>query len=224
MTLIVLPKTLVAHTDAVATDVMANFNALASKINGELDAENLAASIRQALHEAGDIKASGRAAAPTGWLMCEGQAISRATFAALFAAISTAYGAGDGVTTFNVPDLRGRVPVGVDGAAGRLSANDARGQSGGQEMLRAHAHQIAFNTSNESTAHAHTMPYFETTRHEGSGFAYTTLAPGGTASATNFNDRPHLHAAVGGTGVVGQGAQDERQMPPFQVVNYMIKT
>lgn len=70
---------------------------------------------------------------PTGWLLCDGSAISRTTFATLFAAIGTTFGAGNGTTTFNVPDLRGRVPVGVDGAAGRLSANDALGQSGGEE-------------------------------------------------------------------------------------------
>lgn len=50
--------------------------------------------------------------APTGWLLCQGQAISRTAYAALFALIGTTYGAGNGTTTFNLPDLRGRVPVG----------------------------------------------------------------------------------------------------------------
>ena len=49
----------------------------------------------------------------TGWLICEGQAESRTTFADLFAKIGTKYGAGDGSTTFNVPDMRGVSPVGV---------------------------------------------------------------------------------------------------------------
>lgn len=50
--------------------------------------------------------------APTGWLLCDGSAVSRSTYAALFAVIGTNYGAGDGSTTFNVPDVRGRVPTG----------------------------------------------------------------------------------------------------------------
>jgi len=45
---------------------------------------------------------------PVGWLMCDGRAVSRATFSSLFASIGTAYGVGDGSTTFNLPDFRGR--------------------------------------------------------------------------------------------------------------------
>lgn len=63
--------------------------------------------------------------APSGWLMAYGQAVSRTTYAALFAAIGTAHGVGDGTTTFNLPDLRGRVAGGKDDmggtAANRLS-------------------------------------------------------------------------------------------------------
>ena len=62
---------------------------------------------------------------PTGWLFAAGQAVSRVTYAAAFAALGTAYGAGDGSTTFNLPDLRGRVVAGrdnMDGTdAGRLN-------------------------------------------------------------------------------------------------------
>lgn len=65
------------------------------------------------------------ASAPAGFLLCYGQAISRTDYAALFAAIGTAHGVGDGSTTFNVPDRRGRVAAGKDDmggvAAGRLT-------------------------------------------------------------------------------------------------------
>ena len=54
------------------------------------------------------------AAAPTGWLLCQGQAVSRTTYAQLFSVIGTTYGSGDGSTTFNLPDMRGRVAVGSD--------------------------------------------------------------------------------------------------------------
>lgn len=56
--------------------------------------------------------------APSGWLLCDGSAVSRTTYADLFTAIGTSYGVGDGSTTFNLPDLRGRVPVGVGQGSG----------------------------------------------------------------------------------------------------------
>ena len=55
----------------------------------------------------GTINAFGGSVAPDGWLMCQGQAVSRTTYADLFAVVGTAFGAGDGSTTFNIPDLRG---------------------------------------------------------------------------------------------------------------------
>lgn len=69
-------------------------------------------SITQYSEPAGVIKAYGGSSAPTGYLLCDGSAVSRTTYAALFTAISTNFGTGDGSTTFNVPDLRGRAPIG----------------------------------------------------------------------------------------------------------------
>ena len=66
-----------------------------------------------ALIPAGSIIMYGAAAAPGGWYLCEGGAISRSTYAALFSAIGTTYGVGDGSTTFNVPDFRDRAPYGA---------------------------------------------------------------------------------------------------------------
>lgn len=60
---------------------------------------------------------------PSGWLLCYGQAVSRTTYAALFAALGTAYGAGDGSTTFNLPDKRGRISVGLDNMGGSAANN-----------------------------------------------------------------------------------------------------
>lgn len=68
-------------------------------------------------------------AAPTGYLACNGAAVSRATYAALFAVIGTTYGAGDLVTTFNLPDLRGRAAVGI----GTGDATDATAWTLGQK-------------------------------------------------------------------------------------------
>lgn len=60
--------------------------------------------------------------APTDWLICDGSAVSRETFSSLFAVIGTTYGAGDGTSTFNLPDMRDRVPVGA-GASYALNAS-----------------------------------------------------------------------------------------------------
>jgi microcystin-dependent protein len=82
----------------------------------------------------GTIVGSARATMPTAyWLLCDGAAVSRTTYAALFTEIGTSWGAGNGTSTFNVPDGRGRCLVGADLTANRLSRNDALGQSGGEQ-------------------------------------------------------------------------------------------
>jgi len=65
---------------------------------------------------AGTIMGWGGSTAPEQWIICDGTAVSRSTYSALYAAIGTTYGVGDGSTTFNLPDLRGRVPVGSQSA------------------------------------------------------------------------------------------------------------
>jgi len=65
--------------------------------------------------EVGAIKPWTKTTAPDGYLLCDGSAVSRTTYADLFAVISTTYGVGDGSTTFNVPQLQGKMPQGYDG-------------------------------------------------------------------------------------------------------------
>lgn len=79
----------------------------------------------------GTIEAFGGGTVPSGWLLCDGSTANRSTYSALFAAIGTAHGSGDGSTTFHLPDLRGRFLRGADnmgtGAAGRDA--DAAGRT-----------------------------------------------------------------------------------------------
>lgn len=102
----------------------------------------------------------GGVTAPTKWLLCYGQAISRTTYSALFTAIGTTWGAGNGTTTFNVPDLRGRVTAGQDDMGG-TSANrltttyggpngDTLGATGGSEF-----HSL---TGAQNGPHQHQIP------------------------------------------------------------------
>lgn len=88
----------------------------------------------------GQIIMTGRASVPTGWLECNGAAVSRTTYASLFTAISTTWGVGDGSTTFNLPDMRGYFPRGYD---------NGRGIDTGRVL--------ASNQTDEFEAHTHTI-------------------------------------------------------------------
>lgn len=83
--------------------------------------------------------------APTGWLVCNGQAVSRTTYSNLFAAIGTTFGAGDGVNTFNLPDLRGEFIRGWDDARG-IDAGRTFGSYQADE-LKSHSHTISQGNS-----------------------------------------------------------------------------
>lgn len=153
----------------------------------------------------GDLKFTARATALPGWLICNGSNVLRATYPDLFDAIGTAYGAGDGSTTFGLPDLRGRVPVGVDGGAGRLTANGALGNSGGEEQ---HILSVA-----EMPRHNHSTfegAFVEQVSSGGFAFLQTT----GTYQITTQT----------GTNFTGSSNPPHNNMQPFQVGNWMVKT
>jgi microcystin-dependent protein len=135
--------------------------------------------------------------APSGWLLCYGQAVSRTTYASLFSAISTTYGTGDGSTTFNVPDCRGRVSAGKDDMGG-TSANrltdqtdglngDTLGDTGGTET-QAYTQQGTFTSATPSS---------------------NTTADGfDGGSSVTAGDSSHTHATtISGTTVAGNNVQ-----------------
>ena len=96
----------------------------------------------------GVINPFGGASAPEGWLLCQGQAVSRTDYADLFAVIGTAYGSGDGNTTFNVPDMRGKVPVGFNSSETEF---DNLGETGGEKT-----HTLSIT---EMPSHSHSYAY-----------------------------------------------------------------
>jgi microcystin-dependent protein len=95
--------------------------------------------------------------APDGALLCFGQAVSRTTYAALFAVISTTYGTGDGTTTFNLPDARGRVCAGKDDMGGSAASRLTSGGSGvnGASLGAVGGAQTHTLTTTEMPAHTH---------------------------------------------------------------------
>ena len=108
----------------------------------------------------GDIKLSAAAVPAAGWLLCNGQAVSRSTFAALYAALggtTSPWGQGDGSTTFNVPDLRSRDAIGAGQGSGLT--NRALGTSGGAEGTTLTDVQSGVNpngaTGNDNATHTH---------------------------------------------------------------------
>lgn len=139
--------------------------------------------------------------APSGWLECYGQNVSRTTYANLFAAIGTVFGVGNGSTTFTLPDLRGRVIAGWDFMGG-VSANrltgipgsvngDTFGATGGEE-----GHAL---TSAENGPHTHTGGV------NGTFFTGSdTSKPGGTAGATGSSGSGTAHNTVQPT-MIGLG-------------------
>lgn len=157
--------------------------------------------------------------APAGWLLCFGQPVSRTAYAALFAAIGTVYGAGDGTETFNLPDLRGRVVAGKDDMGG-TSANRLTNQQGGVDgdtlgaVGGAESHTL---TTTEMPAHRHHDGYSNGSSSSGGLYGSTIT---GSASDMSFNGSGTAHPNTSTSG--GSGAHNNVQ--PTIVLNYLIKT
>lgn len=149
----------------------------------------------------GTILMNAAATAPTGWLLCYGQAVSRSTYANLFTALSTTYGVGDGSTTFNLPDLRGRAVAGMDnmgGSSANRVTNVAADSVGG--VMGTETHTL---TTSEMPSHS----------HYASGSGGSTYAEG-TGSFSTLNG---LTTAPEG------GGQAHNNMQPTMFMHFIIK-
>ena len=165
---------------------------------------------------AGIIHAYAGSTAPDGYLMCDGSAVSRTTYAALFAAIGTTYGAGNGSTTFNLPDLQGRFPLGA-GAGDGLTARTV-GQKDGEE-----GHAI---TIEEMPSHRHVPSaggeYFVTADESSANNTRVSYSSNGNRWVNGLTSESHFHHRTS-TDTVGSGAA-HNNMPPYTVVSYIIST
>lgn len=177
----------------------------------------------------GDIKATGRSTAPPGWLICDGSAISRIDYADLFASISTTYGTGDNSTTFNIPNLKGRVPVGAD------SSQDSFKQLG-----------IVGGTTDVNLSHYHDLgphvhQYMMTLRSDVGNLngnlilgqtGYGNWKTGIRGTGSDLLDEmsghtTHVQGTTPTTGALRNSAPLDlskvTNLQPYQVVNYIIK-
>ena len=94
---------------------------------------------------------------PSGYLKCNGQAVSRTTYAALFAVIGETWGEGDGTTTFNVPEMRGEFVRGLDDGRGVDSGRNIKDHQGDQN--RQHSHSTSVTSTVNDPGHIHQVQY-----------------------------------------------------------------
>jgi microcystin-dependent protein len=180
----------------------------------------------------GDLKPWVAPALPTdGWLLADGSAVSRTTYADLFGVIGTTWGAGDGANTFALPDLRGRVLLGA-GAGSGLTVRRL-GQTGGAETsaiaatnLPAHIHPISdpghsHGVTDPGHNHAALVAASNVTAGGGAGGA----AAGSTGSAvTGITGTQTASTGINSTDANTGGGSPLPILPPFAVVNWIIKT
>jgi microcystin-dependent protein len=148
---------------------------------------------------------------PTGYLFCDGSAVLRSTYAVLFTAIGTTHGAGDGSTTFNLPDYRGRMLVGVGthGDVNALAKNDGKAI---QYRRPAHSHDV----QDPGHRHAGHNPQYQ-----------SSYAAGGPLPASPHEQQADPLAtsiAVTNITVGADPANDVRNSAAFSVVNWIIAT
>lgn len=148
---------------------------------------------------AGVISLFGGSTPPSGWLFCDGSAVSRNTYSELFSAIGTTYGAGDGTATFNLPDFKGRVAAGLDLTQSEF---DTLGEMGG-----AKTHTL---TQAEMPAHTHTIKGYSGV--DDLNFTGLNGAFAASDAVTPFDQQT---ASVGGGGA-------HNNLQPYTTVNYII--
>lgn len=161
-----------------------------------LDLKALLTKMLQTSSVVGEIKAYAGATVPNGWLECDGSAISRIDYPLLFDAIGTLWGVGDGSTTFNLPNLVGKVPVGYDSSQTEFNAI---GKSGGTKTVTLALSQIP--------SHIHAISNWVQLKVYATGTGkYAAGYQAGTSTGT--------------TSAGGGGAHNNLQ--PYAVVKYII--
>lgn len=150
----------------------------------------------------GEVKLFAGNFAPRGWALCQGQLLPINNNSALFSIVGTMYG-GDGRTTFALPDLRGRVPIGVGNGPGL--SNYQVGQKGGQEMTTLNSLEVP--------SMSYQVPGYQTDV-EGSGDDVKT----GSRSVLTVGNQPNTSVNTRNSG----GSQSHNNMQPYTGMNYII--
>lgn len=162
------------------------------------------------------------ASPPTGYLSCNGTAVSRTTYSALFAVLGTTFGSGDGSTTFNLPDYRDRMPI---GAGTTYSAADTGGSK--DAIVVSHSHGLSAATTSTTTSLTGTL--YAGKPNGASGIVSGVFGQGGggdgnqaTGAAYTINAN-HNHTLSGNTDSAGTSGTDAN-LPPYIGIYFIIKT
>jgi microcystin-dependent protein len=146
------------------------------------------------------------ASAPSGYLVCDGSAVSRTTYSALFAVVGTTFGSGDGSTTFNVPNYTGRMPYGA-----------TIGTTGGSADAIVVSHTHTASSSVSDPGHSHPINVIQ----GGLGGQDSPLrAQAGSQSTSSATTGITVATSITATGSSGTGAN----LPPYLGINFIIKT
>jgi len=148
----------------------------------------------------------------TGYLLCDGSAVSRTTYASLFAITSTQFGVGDGATTFNLPDLQAHFARGAP-------SSTSCGDTGGADTVALSEAQLASHTHTASVTdggHTHTFVTNAFQLHGGSGANYV----GGSSSSTTNSATTGISVSNSSTG----SGTAHQNMPTYLEILYIIKT
>jgi microcystin-dependent protein len=148
--------------------------------------------------------------APSGYLLCDGTAVSRSTYAALYAVVGDTFGAGDGSTTFNLPDYRDRMPV---GAGTTYSAADTGGSA--DAIVVSHTHTATSSVTDPG--HAHSLPY---NRAGGSSNGTVNSDNGGSQNTGTATTGITVSTSLSTEGSSGTNAN----LPPYLGIYFIIKT
>ncbi|MBW7968509.1 tail fiber protein [Bradyrhizobium sp. BR 10289] len=163
----------------------------------------------------GEIRLFGFPRVPDGWFACNGQAMSIAQYSTLYAVIGTIYG-GDGVNTFNLPDLRGRAAIGQGQGLGL--PNYVLGQAGGEENhtlvdaeMPAHSHALMSSTATGTTStpgqtvHLATASAGELYATVANAGTYSTMAPCVTTAGNSVGHNNMMPSVVSNYCICNQG-------------------
>ena len=186
------------YTEIDADDDSGSTTAPLSIGPGQLALSKYGTSLATLIAFAGVVVPFAGSTAPIGWLLCDGSAVSRSTYATLFAVTSTTYGSGNGSTTFNLPDLRGRVAVGKSAD----TEFDTLGETGG-----AKTHTL---TTPEIPSHSHAF--------QGGGSVIGNPNTGASTPSSGSS----IVTAYTSTDVAGGGGA-HNNLQPYITLNYIIK-